>query len=134
MLLNFFFRPVKVEGVTGIFRVPQYELWNSFSRIAVYPLKFTKPPYSWGLSKAYKQDHPIGERMIDIDGVSGPVMTLFEGDLEGVRHLKYDVTHIAHYLKSDASVFVIGVGGGRDILPAKLFKQKSVTGAERKNR
>ena len=36
----------------------------------------------------------------------------------------------AHYLAPDADVLVIGVGGGRDVLSALEFDQKSVTGVE----
>ncbi|MCJ7612714.1 MAG: hypothetical protein MUP19_10675 [Candidatus Aminicenantes bacterium] len=43
------------------------------------------------------------------------------------------MTNIAHYLRTEADVFVIGAGGGRDILTALVFGQKSVTGAEINN-
>ncbi len=130
MTVNFLFQPVSVEFVKMRYRKPVDEAWNAFSRIAVYPLHLRKIPYSWGLSPAFKPKEIIGERMLDIDGVSETVMTLFDGRLESVEHLKYDVTHIAHYLKNNAKVFVIGVGGGRDILAAKVFGQKEVVGAE----
>ncbi|GMR04908.1 MAG: hypothetical protein BMS9Abin23_0827 [Thermodesulfobacteriota bacterium] len=134
MLVNFTFRPVRVEWVKARYNVPEVESWNAFSRIAVYPLKYTNNPYSWGMSRAYKKDKLIPQRMIDIDGVSNTVMTGFNGDLAAVDHLKYDVTAIAHYLRKDAKVFIIGVGGGRDILAAKVFGQKEVVGAEINNR
>jgi hypothetical protein len=35
-----------------------------------------------------------------------------------------------HFVKADAEVLVIGVGGGRDVLSALAFKQKGVTGVE----
>ncbi|MFQ5441833.1 MAG: hypothetical protein ACE5EB_03805 [Thermodesulfobacteriota bacterium] len=134
MFVNYVYSPVKVEWVKARYNVPETESWNAFSRIAVYPLKFTKNPYSWGMSTAYKKDRFILERMIDIDGVSNTVMTYFQGDFANAEHLKYDVTAIAHYLKDDAKVFIIGVGGGRDILSAKAFGQKEVVGAEINNR
>lgn len=134
MLLNFLFQPIRIEWVKMSYNRPEAEAWNAFSRIAVYPFRVVKTPYSWGLSSEYKKDRIIGERMIDIDGVSETVMTMFNGDFKTVEHLKYDVTFIAHYLKDNAKVFVIGVGGGRDILAAKAFGQKEVTGAEINNR
>ncbi|TAN60278.1 hypothetical protein EPN18_08905, partial [bacterium] len=115
MAINFVYQPVRVEWVKASFNVPEFELWNSFSRIAVYPTRIVKTPYSWGLSSAYKADNPIIEKMIDIDGVSETVMTYYDGNPKSVEHLKYDVTHIAHYLRDNAKVFIIGVGGGRDI-------------------
>jgi hypothetical protein len=47
-----------------------------------------------------------------------------------MEHLKYDVTNLAHYLRQDAEVLVVGVGGGRDVLTALVFDQKSVVGVE----
>lgn len=134
MLFNFFTAAFRVEYVKTSFNRPETELWNAFSRIAVYKFKLVKMPYSWGISRSYKADKPIGERMLDIDGVSETVMTYFDGDIKKVEHLKYDVTAIAHYLKKDAKVFIIGVGGGRDILAAKAFGQKEIVGAEINNR
>jgi hypothetical protein len=133
-LVNATMGAVRVEWVKGKRNNPENELWNTFSRIAVYPLKFTTKPYSWGLSPAYVPKYVTAEHMIDIDGVSETVMTAFNGDFNDVEHLKYDVTAFAHYLKDDAKVFVIGVGGGRDILTAKVFGQKEVVGAEINNR
>ena len=67
---------------------------------------------------------------MDIDGKSSTVMTLYDGTEESIEHVKYDVTSIAHYLRPNAKVFIIGVGGGRDILAAKVFNQAEVVGAE----
>ena len=129
VIINFLFQPFAVEWVKMKYNRPEDESWNAFSRIAVYPFKWVKEPYSWGLSTAFEPKKPIGERMIDIDGVSETVMTLYNGP-ESVEHLKYDITFIAHYLRKDAKVFVIGAGGGRDILASKVFNQKEVVGAE----
>lgn len=131
MLFNFAFRPFTVEWVKMSFNKPEFETWNTISRIAVYPLKWVSKPYSWGLSGAYEEKRLIGERMIDIDGVSETVMTWYDGTPESVDHLRFDVTHIAHHIRDDAKVFVIGVGGGRDIVAAKkVFNQREVVGAE----
>ena len=42
----------------------------------------------------------------------------------------FDVTSIVHYLRPNADVFIMGSGGGRDILTALAFEQSSVTGIE----
>lgn len=130
MFVNYVFLPVKVEWVKRAYNEPEREVWNTFSRVAVYPFKWVTDPYSWGLSTTFKAKKPIGERMLDMDGVSETVMTLYDGTPESVEHVKYDVTSIVHYLRDDAKVFIIGVGGGRDVLAAKVFGQKSVVGAE----
>jgi len=129
--INYFFRFFRVEWVKMRYSQPVEEYWNSISRVAVYPFRWVKYPYNWGLSSEYKPVRPIGEIMIDIDGVSETVMTLFKNrDLKFVEHLKYDVTFLAHYLRKDAKVYIIGVGGGRDILASLLFKQKKIVGVE----
>ena len=58
------------------------------------------------------------------------MLTGFDGRLETVEHLKYDVTNMAHWLRRDARVLVVGVGGGRDVLSALAFGQRSVVGVE----
>ena len=47
-----------------------------------------------------------------------------------LEHLKYDVTNIAHYLTHQGRVFVIGAGGGRDVLSALVFGQERVVAVE----
>ncbi len=130
MIINYAFQPIKVEWVKGGYNVPESESWNTISRIAVYPFEWVTKPYSWGLSTTYKAKKPVGQRMLDMDGVSETPLTLYDGTPESIEHIKYDVTSMAHYLRDDAKVFVIGVGGGRDILAFKAFDQKSVVGAE----
>lgn len=134
MLGNFFYKSVRVEWVKGRFSVPDAESWNAFSRVAVYPLKYAKEPYSLGLSRTYEADRLIPERMLEIDGASETAMTGYGGNPETSDHLKYDISSIAHYLRSDAKVFIAGVGGGRDILTAKAFEQANITGAEPNDR
>jgi len=78
--------------------------------------------------------YPSGERIrqlpLDIDAGAVTVLTAFHGDLAPLQYLKYDVTNVAHYIRHDAKVLVIGSGGGRDILSALVFGQKSVTAVE----
>jgi len=52
------------------------------------------------------------------------------GNPADLEHLKYDVTNLVHYVRQGARVLVIGVGGGRDVLSAVLFGQRSVLGVE----
>jgi hypothetical protein len=72
----------------------------------------------------------VRELSISIDAASGTVLTRFEGDFDAVEHLRYDVSNIAHWLRPDANVLVIGTGGGRDVLSALAFRQPRVTGVE----
>jgi hypothetical protein len=105
-----------------------YEKWNALSRI--YVRETGSEPFGWGMSPAYKPDRKLDQLYLNIDSGAATVITKFDGNLGAVEHLKYDVTALAHYLRDQASVLVIGVGGGRDILTALVFGQRHVTGVE----
>ena len=105
-----------------------YEKWNALSRI--YVRENSNEPFGWGMSPAYKPPHKIDQLYLNIDSGAATVITKFNGDLSAIQHLKYDVTALAHYLRKQTSVLVIGVGGGRDILTALVFGQRHVTGVE----
>ncbi len=108
-----------------------YEKWNCFSRITVLgDPAVVHRPYAWGLSSTWPENKRISELMLIIDSIAGTVLTKFTGDWNKVEYLKCDVTNLAHILRHDANVLVVGVGGGRDILSALAFNQKSITGVE----
>jgi hypothetical protein len=113
---------------------PLYENWNSFSRIRVTgnPDK-PEDPFGWGLSSTYPSDQQVRQLHMNIDAVAYTPLTAFDGDLNHLEYLKYDITALAHYLRPDSSVLVVGTGGGRDILSALVFEQKSVLGVEINN-
>ena len=108
-----------------------YEKWNSFSRVTVEG-NAEKPtqPFGWGLSDTLPSNIYIPQLFLRIDSVAGTPLTQFSGNLNSLDFLKYDIVNLAHHLRENAKVLVIGVGGGRDILSALDFKQKEVTGVE----
>ena len=106
-----------------------YEKWNSYSRIAV-AIPVYEPPFGWGLSDTYSSPAPLNQLRLNIDASAETVLTAFDGDLPALRHLEYDVTNVAHYLIRQGRVFVVGAGGGRDVLSALVFDQKSVVAVE----
>jgi hypothetical protein len=110
---------------------PKYEKWNSFSRVAVYGDESQERKASgWGLSEVYAGGRKVRELGMDIDASAYTVLTGFNGDLDAIEHLKYDVVNIVHYLRPDSPVLVVGSGGGRDVLSALAFGQPSVTAVE----
>ena len=110
---------------------PLIEKWNPFSRIRVIGnSERTVRPSGWGLSSTLPAERTARELHLDIDSYAGTELTAFHGDPEAVAHLKYDVTNVAHYLRPDSRVIVVGTGGGRDVLSALAFNQKGVTGIE----
>lgn len=110
---------------------PRYEQWNSFSRIVIRGNENQEtPPFGWGLSPAYPSDKGVKQLMMTIDAAAATVLTAYDGTAKHIEHLRYDVTNIAHHVKTNAKILVVGTGGGRDILSALAFGQKSVVGVE----
>lgn len=110
---------------------PLVEKWNSFSRIRVIGDSEKRVrPSGWGFSSTLPRDRTARELHLDIDSYAGTELTRFDGDPASVAHLKYDVTNVAHYLRPSSRVIVVGTGGGRDVLSALAFDQKSVVGVE----
>jgi hypothetical protein len=110
---------------------PLYERWNSFSRVRVAGNPdWLGQPFGWGLSHTLPGDVRVRQLGLNIDGSAYTVLTRFDGDAGALDYLKYDVTNLAHYLRRDARVIVVGAGGGRDILSALAFGQRSVVGLE----
>ncbi len=110
---------------------PLYEKWNPFSRIWVSgDLKEPGEPLGWGLSSIYPSGRKIKQLALDIDASAGTVLTAFDGDVTKLDYLKYDVTNVAHYIRHNADVLVVGSGGGRDVLSALVFDQRSVVAVE----
>ena len=109
---------------------PIYERWNSFSRVVQYE-RTARTPHLWGPSPRFPaQEWAIAQRELEIDGDAGTTSYRIEGDVEKAGFLKYDVTNLAYFLPERRSAAVIGVGGGRDMLSARLFGVEEVTGIE----
>lgn len=110
---------------------PVYEAWNSFSYLKVQgDGERPSRPAAWGLSAAYAQNHGVRQVAVGIDSWASTVITAFEGDFAPVDYLGWDVTNLAHHVRHDANVLVVGSGGGRDVLSALAFDQRSVTAVE----
>jgi hypothetical protein len=83
-----------------------------------------------GLSRTLPDDVLVDELLLVIDSAASSVLTRYDGDQKVTDFLRYDVSNLAHSIRQNADVLVIGVGGGRDILSALEFDQRSVTGVE----
>lgn len=133
MLVNYGFpAPLRILWVKGqLEKSGLFEKWNSFSRIKVFGDPETPSRgFGWGISRAYSQDRLVKQLWLNIDANAATVMTKFDGDLDRLDYMKYDITNLAHWIKQNGDVLVVGSGGGRDILAALAFNQLSVTGVE----
>ncbi|MBU0731391.1 hypothetical protein KKC88_00755 [Patescibacteria group bacterium] len=124
--------PVRLKYIKGkIEREPLWEKWNSFSRIRVVGEEgFLTRPIEAGISTIYPSDRKIEQFKLNIDGSASSPIYKFNGDFNRLDFLKFDLTNMVHYLRLDADVLVVGSGGGRDVISALAFGQKSVTALE----
>ena len=67
--------------------------WNSFSRIAVRHIGVKLPPL-WGPSPQFPRDTRVEIRYATIDGAAGSPAHRFDGDLDDLTFLRYDVIQI----------------------------------------
>lgn len=109
-------------------RAPLYSKWNFFSYVSV--VVPTHTPFGWGYSRKVK-DVPLHTRelMILIDDGAGTALTKFQ-KISDLEYLKYDISNLAYSIRHYNSAYVIGVGGGRDLLAAKLFGVPQAVGVE----
>ena len=117
-----------IRGVRGVGDF-DYERWNSFSRIVVL-----KPGPSdslgWSMSSAYKASTRIESRWLQIDSIAGTQLLPFDGDPKTVEFLRWDLPNFPQILRPEGRIAVVGAGGGRDVLTARLFGQKRVVAVE----
>ena len=100
-----------------------YERWNSFSRIAVLKPSVT---LGWSMSPKFKGPLDAPSRWLQIDAWAGTQLIGFDGDLAKIDFLRWDLPNFVHHLRRNARVAIVGPGGGRDVLTAKLFGQQRV--------
>ncbi len=103
-----------------------FSKWNYFSRIEIEEFPGWR---GWRPSKNYTGPVPEHLRLTQ-DGRAPAFIVPFDGDFSKVEYLRYDITAIPFYIANAQRVLVIGAGGGRDILAAKLFGVPHVTGIE----
>jgi len=125
------FEPLVIKGkLETAADAPLLTKWNSFARIAVGDLGL-QPARLWGASPTYRpEDWPIEQRLMNIDGDAGTIAYRWDGDVAHAGFLEYDVTNLAHFLPGHRRAAVIGVGGGRDMLSARVFGVSDITGVE----
>lgn len=112
-----------------------FEKWSPLARITVYPSVWWRDdpdaPFGWGMSRKFKSDKPIDQLWIQQDACAGTPITRFNGDISELEYLKYDITSTVYLVRPDiSSVFIIGPGGGRDVLSALYFGVPSITACD----
>ena len=107
----------------------EYEKWNSYSRIlSQHPV--IGEPLLWAGSARMPTNLSVPERRLNIDGDAATTMFGFDGNLDHVSFLQYDVTNVAYAIRNSGRAAIIGVGGGRDVLSAWFYGFHDITGIE----
>ncbi len=132
---NSLFQVVQTKRYSELAFAKLYEKWSPLSRITVFPEKSTPleksiRPFGWGMSKMQKPTPNFKQLWVEQDSSAGTPIVSFDGDYAKVDFLKYDITALPYYLRKKANVFILGVGGGRDVLTALVFKNKQITGVD----
>lgn len=116
---------------------PEYTRWNPVGRVDVMPeIVVTEPMIVGAVSSAYPLDGrpELPLRLVTIDGTSMTGMYQFDGskeDLQRFRFLDHAVMSAVYHLGiEDPKTLQIGVGGGLDILLARLYGASSITAIE----
>jgi len=122
--------PFQVRWAKGLEQQrPLFERWNSFSRIAVAQPR-PEQPLAWSLGRGFTGQIAVRRFWLLIDGWAGTPLFENRGDLAPLEFLRWDLTNFVHHVVPDASVLIVGAGGGKDILGAKLFNQRHITAVE----
>ena len=120
-------QPLWVKGHPDVQRY-DVELWNSHSRIRVWPKVNDVAPL-WG--GGFRCMPPrIDFRVIEIDAGAGTAMYDAPPSMEGLNFLECDVTDVANLLRPGGPAAIIGVGGTRDLQAALVAQHKPVYGIE----
>jgi len=110
---------------------PEYETWNAFSRIRVWKHPQDVPtPYGWGMGANFSPSYVPDDLRLNIDGSAETVLTRLDAPLNLHTYLTYDVTNVGYYLAPKRRTLVVGAGGGRDVLSARLFNQPVIDAVE----
>lgn len=105
---------------------PEFNRWNSFSLISVFPSWQFR---GWGLSPKYDKPVPP-EKSLVIDMNAFTPLLAFDGDFSKVAHTRYDLSALAYRIHPMNHACVIGAGGGKDVLAALASGVKKVTAVE----
>ncbi len=110
-----------------------YERWNAHSRVSVYePVNY---PFYWSVDEQY-WERAIAEggtfrhALLLIDAVAGTPIQGYDGALNQVNFLRYDLTAFVYHVIEAPNTLVIGSGGGRDVLAALTSGAPHVTAVE----
>ena len=129
----FTLRRSKVYAETGPRTTPIYEKWTPTARITVFDNLFFRSPdqvFGWGLGRQAPTGQPPQQYWIEQDGSAGTPITRFDGNVQAHGYLFHDVTTVGYQLRPPTRAAIVGSGGGRDILTARLAGARHIDAIE----
>ena len=121
-------RPFMVKGAVVPATRFAFERWNSFSRVAIYPM--ARCPLHMSAPSPLCPTALTNQWFADIDGSAGTVFGEFRTTDDLSAPAAYDLTSVAYYLRPHGPACIIGVGGGRDVQTAILFGHAPIVGID----
>lgn len=111
-----------------------FERWSPLNRITVYPGVFWKSmpdqPFLWGPGKHIDSLGSVEQLWVEQDAQAGTPITKFHGDFNQIKYLSKDITSFAYHISEFKNVYIIGSGGGRDVLTSLYFNVAQIDGSE----
>jgi spermidine synthase len=102
--------------------------WNSYSRVAVYPLRSGQAEGSWGMSRRFRGKVPRQMGMVvDDTGYSSIARYAPGDDLDWARATLFA---LPYSLREGAEALIIGPGGGKEIHAARSMGAEKVRAVE----
>jgi MFS family permease len=111
---------------------PEYMRWNPVARVDVTPaIEVDEPMIVGGVSQRYFANRPEDRRyrlnFVTLDGTSMTGLFEFDGDLSKFAFLQHAIISAPYLLsKPEPTTLLVGVGGGIDILLARLHDARRI--------
>jgi hypothetical protein len=118
-------------GMEKIYPALLFQKWSPMSFVTVRPAG--TEIWGWGIDPELSKGMSCPHNFVFMDCHAGTPLYKFNGDFKNLDFLKLDVSNLVHSVRWAGDVFIIGIGGGKDILGAVMHGHKRVTGAEFNN-
>jgi spermidine synthase len=120
---------VKLNFVRGRYEPDiRWSKWNSYSRVAVYPLRSGQAEGSWGMSRRFRGSVPMQLGMVVDDTGYSSIARYFPGDDLGWA--RATLFALPYSIREGAEALIIGPGGGKEIHAARSMGASAVKAVE----
>ncbi len=121
----------KEYAESGPALTPIFQKWTPTARLAVFKSIPWAPDvaFRWGVSGSSGSPAPK-QYWLEQDGSAGTPITQFSGDWSKLDYLLSDVTSVGYQIRAPKRVAIVGAGGGRDVLTARLAGSEHIDAIE----